>query len=121
MIRSIVKFGTAAMALVPLAASAHVGVGDTHGFLAGFSHPRGGVDHILGMIAVGLFAAQLGGRALWLVPLTFVSVMTVAGIAGMAAAELPFVQSGIGISVVVLGLAVACQVSVPALCAAALV
>ncbi len=100
MIRSIVKFGAAAMALVPLAASAHVGVGDTHGFLAGFSHPLGGVDHILAMIAVGLFAAQLGGRALWLVPLTFVSVMTLAGI---AAAELPFVQTGIGISVVVLG------------------
>jgi urease accessory protein len=51
----------------PTAAFAHTGVGDTHGFVHGFMHPLSGIDHILAMVAVGLFAAQLGSRALWLV------------------------------------------------------
>ena len=67
-----------AFTLVPAAASAHVGVGDTNGFVHGVSHPLSGLDHILAMVAVGLFATRLGGRALWLVPLTFVSVVAVA-------------------------------------------
>jgi urease accessory protein len=120
-IRSVLRFCIAAIAFVPFAASAHVGVGDTHGLVHGFSHPLSGIDHALAMIAVGLFAAHLGGRALWLVPSTFVSVMALAGIAGMGAVELPFVEIGLGISVVVLGLAVAFQVSVSTLCATALV
>jgi urease accessory protein len=73
------------------------------------------------MVAVGLFAAHLGGRALWLVPSTFVSVMALAGIAGTAGVKLPFVEIGIGMSVVVLGLAVAFQLSVPTLVATSLV
>jgi urease accessory protein len=103
------------------AASAHVGVGDTSGFLHGFSHPLGGIDHILTMVAVGLFAAHLGGRALWLVPLTFVSVMALAGIVGIVGVSLPFVEIGIGLSVVVLGLAIAFQLNPPTLAAMALV
>ena len=117
MIRSFLGFCVAVFALVPVAASAHVGVGETHGFVHGFSHPLSGIDHILAMVAVGLFAAHLGGRALWLVPLTFVSVMALAGIAGMAGVQLPFVEIGIGMSVVVLGLAVAFQFSVTTLVA----
>jgi urease accessory protein len=103
------------------AASAHVGVGDTTGFVHGLSHPLSGIDHILAMVAVGLFAAHLGGRALWLVPLTFVSVMALAGVAGMAGIGLPFVEIGIGMSVVVLGLAIAFQLNVPTLAAMGLV
>ena len=53
---------------LPSAAFAHTGVGDTAGFLHGFEHPIGGIDHILAMVAVGVFAFVLGGRALWLVP-----------------------------------------------------
>lgn len=121
MIRSILRFCAAAIAFLPVAASAHVGVGDTHGLIHGFSHPLSGIDHVLAMVAVGLFAAHLGGRALWLVPLTFVSVMALAGIAGMAGVKLPFVEIGIGMSVVVFGLAVAFQLSVPTLVAMALV
>jgi urease accessory protein len=78
MIRTVLRFCIAVVAFVPLAASAHAGVGDTHGLLAGFSHPLTGIDHVLAMIAVGLFAGHLGSRALWLVPLTFVSVMALA-------------------------------------------
>lgn len=121
MLRSVRKLCALAVAFLPVAASAHVGVGDTHGYLHGFSHPLSGIDHALAMVAVGLFAAHLGGRALWLVPLTFVSVMALAGIAGMTGVKLPYVEIGIGMSVVVLGLAVAFQLSVPILIAMSLV
>jgi urease accessory protein len=121
MIRATLKLSAVALTLLPVTASAHIGVGDTHGFAHGFSHPLSGIDHMLAMVAVGLFAAQLGGRALWLVPATFVSVMALAGVAGMAGVELPFVEIGIALSVVVLGLAVAFQLSVPTLGAMTLV
>jgi urease accessory protein len=121
MTRSTLRFCAAAMAFLPVAASAHVGAGDTHGFVHGLAHPLSGIDHVLAMVAVGLFAAHLGGRAMWLVPLTFVSVMALAGIAGMAGVKLPFVEVAIGMSVVVLGLAVAFQISVPTLAAMFLV
>src|SRR5262245_8757061 len=121
MIPLILRLCAVAFTLFPIAASAHVAFGDTHGFAHGFSHPLSGVDHILAMVAVGLFAAHLGGRALWLVPLTFVSVMALAGIAGMAGVNFPFVGIGIGMSVVVFGLAVALQLNVPTLVAMGLV
>jgi urease accessory protein len=73
------------------------------------------------MVAVGLFAAQLNGRALWLVPFTFVSVMALGGVAGMSGVKLPFVEIGVGMSVVVLSLAVAFQLNVPTLVAMTLV
>src|SRR5262249_8847356 len=63
---------TAALTLMPTAAFAHPGIGDAHGFVHGFAHPLGGLDHILAMVTVGIFAWQLGGRALWLVPAAFV-------------------------------------------------
>lgn len=109
------------LTLLPTAALAHVGLGDTSGFVHGFSHPLGGIDHVLTMVAVGLFAAQLGGRALWLVPLTFVSVMVLAGVVGMAGVEVPFVEIGIGLSVVILGLTVGFQLSLPTIMAMTLV
>jgi len=119
--RSILIFCTTTLTFTPIAASAHVGIGDTHGFVQGFWHPLSGIDHTLAMVAVGLFAAHLGGRALWLVPSTFVAVMVVAGIAGMAGLNLSFAEIGIGMSVVVLGLAVAVQLSVPTLVAMGIV
>jgi urease accessory protein len=89
--------------------------------LAGFLHPLSGIDHVTAMVAVGLFAAQLGGRALWAVPLTFVSVMTLGAVAGMTGVALPFVEVGIVTSVVVLGLAVALRIGVSTLVAVSLV
>jgi len=109
------------LTLLPTAALAHVGIGDTSGFAHGFSHPLGGIDHVLAMVAVGVFAAHLGGRALWLVPLTFVLVMALAGLIGMAGVALPFVEMGIGLSVVVFGLTIAFQLSLPPVAAMALV
>jgi len=61
--------------LTPAVALAHTGVGDTSGFVHGFGHPISGLDHILAMLMVGVFAWQLGGRALFFVPVTFVCVM----------------------------------------------
>lgn len=95
-----------AVALAPAIASAHTGIGATTGFLHGFWHPIGGIDHVLAMVAVGLFAAQLGGRALWAVPATFVAVMAAGGTLGMAGVALPAVEVGIALSVLVLGLVV---------------
>jgi urease accessory protein len=103
------------------AAYAHTGVGDTSGFAHGFTHPIGGIDHVLVMVAVGLFAVHLGGRALWLVPLSFVSMMIVGGAAGMAGLGLPFVEIGIGLSVVLLGGAVAFRLHLPTVAAMAIV
>lgn len=95
------------LALTAGAAEAHTGVGDPSGFLHGFLHPIGGLDHILAMVMVGVFAAQLGGRAVWLVPASFVAVMALGGALGLAGIPVPFVELGIGLSVVVLGTAVA--------------
>jgi urease accessory protein len=94
-------------------AQAHPGIGVAGGFGHGFAHPLGGLDHILAMIAVGLFAARLGGQALWLVPLSFVAMMIVGGAVGMAGSGLPLVEIGIGLSVVVLGLCAASGYRMP--------
>jgi urease accessory protein len=103
----------AALSLVPTAALAHSGVGHVHGFAQGFLHPLGGVDHVLAMVTVGVFAWQLGGRALWLVPATFVLAMAAGGALGIAGVELPLVEFGIAASVVVLGAIVALKVKAP--------
>jgi len=107
------QLATLAIFLAPTAALAHVGVGSTSGFAHGFMHPLSGLDHQLAMILVGLFAYQLGGRALWLVPLTFVSVMALGGFLGVMGVPIPFVEVGIALSVVVLGAIVAIGVRAP--------
>jgi urease accessory protein len=111
--KRIVPLTFLALWLAPTAALAHVGVDDTAGFMHGFMHPLGGLDHQLAMILVGIFAYQLGGRALWLVPLTFVSVMALGGFLGVAGASVPLVEVGIALSVIVLGAVVAFGVKAP--------
>ncbi|WGD30139.1 HupE/UreJ family protein [Ancylobacter sp. WKF20] len=96
-----------ALALVPSLAFAHTGHGEADGLVHGFMHPVGGLDHVLAMVAVGIFAAQLGGRAIWAVPATFVALMALGGFLGMAGIDVPFVELGITLSIVVLGGAVA--------------
>lgn len=115
----------AAAALVFLGATApalaHPGHGDAHGLLAGLIHPVGGLDHVLAMVAVGLFAAHLGGRALWAVPAAFVALMAFGGALAMNGAGLPFVETGIALSVVVFGLMLASGAALPVGLAAGLV
>jgi len=103
-----------AVFLLPALAQAHPGIpGHTHGFANGLAHPVTGLDHICAMVAVGLWAAQRGGRALWLVPSVFVSVMALGGALGMAAVPIPFVEPGIAASVLVLGVLIAAAVRLP--------
>ena len=90
--------------LIPGVANAHTGVGDTNGFLHGLSHPIGGLDHILAMVAVGLWAAQIGGRALWLIPSAFVLAMSGSSILGHFGLAFPGVEQGILASDFVFGL-----------------
>jgi urease accessory protein len=84
-------------------------------------HPLTGLDHILAMVAVGLFAAQLGGRALWAVPASFVTVMAAAGFAGMNGITLPLTETGIALSVIALGGVIALRVAMPLAAAMAMV
>lgn len=89
-------------------AQAHMLGGPMGGFGSGFEHPLLGPDHFLAMLAVGLWGAQLGGRAVWSLPATFPLIMCLGGIAGMTEiVPMPFMELGIGLSVVVLGLAIA--------------
>jgi urease accessory protein len=111
----------AALVAIPGAALAHTGHGDASGIAHGFMHPIGGLDHVLAMVAVGLYAALLGGRALWLVPAAFIGTMAIGGALGMAGVALPDTEIGIALSVVVLGLAVALRIGLPTLAAMALV
>lgn len=87
----------------------------------GFDHPPGGLDHLLAMVTVGTFAWQLGGRAVWAVPCTFVALMAVGGALGISGVDVPFVELGIGLSVVVLGAVVAFGLKAPLAVAMAVV
>ena len=93
-----------------------------HGsFMAGVTHPLSGADHMLAMIAVGLWAVQIGGGARWTVPAAFVSLMALGFALALAGAPLPFVEPGILASVIGLGLLVALAVRVPTAISAAIV
>lgn len=106
---------------LPTAALAHTGHGDTSGLLHGFMHPIGGLDHVLAMVAVGVFAYVLGGKALWLVPLSFVAMMVVGFMLGANGMSLPFVELAIALSSIVIGMAAASGKSMPVAGAMALV
>jgi urease accessory protein len=106
--------------LVPELASAHVGLGDAHDALHGLIHPLTGIDHILAMVSVGLLAANLGGRAIWAVPASFVLMMVMGGIIGMNGITLPLTEWGISMSVLVLGAVIAMTVRLPVSLAMAL-
>ncbi len=101
------------LALTPALAHAHTGAGGTHGLSDGLLHPIHGLDHLLAMMAVGLWAAQLGGRARWAVPASFVGIMALGGVLGMAGLALPMVETGILTSVFLLGLLIAFAVRLP--------
>ncbi len=94
-------------------AYAHVGIGTTSSFTAGFMHPLSGLDHMTVMIAVGLWAVLKGGRAIWAWPVAFVGVMLGGAALGMAHVPVPFVEPGILASVVALGLLVALAIDLP--------
>lgn len=121
MLKKLTPLAAAALLLTAGPAFAHVGVGPVDTFSRGFLHPLSGIDHVLAMVAVGLFAINLGGVALWLVPSAFVGTMIFGGALGYYGWPLPMVEEGIGLSVVVMGLAIAFGVRLPTIAAMALV
>lgn len=112
---------TALLILATSTALAHPG--HDHGtggsaFGTGFAHPLVGLDHILAMVAVGIWAAQRGGRSLWVLPLCFVGLMVLGAVGGLAGMPLPFVEAGIAASILVVGLLVAMAARLPLAAAA---
>lgn len=122
---SLLTFGF--LAFCATSAFAHPGHLPADGFLHGAEHPLTGIDHILAMFAVGLWASQLASlrqdkRALWMVPAAFVTMMAIGGAVGMShVVQLPLVEVGIGASVLILGVLIAAAVELPLLASAAIV
>ena len=96
--------GALLLTLPPTSAFAHTqGAAPAAGFLNGFLHPLGGLDHVLAMLAVGMWGAQLGAPAIWMLPVAFPMVMALGGAAGIIGVPLPSVEIGVTLSVLVLG------------------
>ena len=110
---SLALFGLLAYVTILPVAEAHTFGSQGAGLMAGLTHPFVGLDHLLAMIAVGIWAGQLGGRAVWLIPLTFVSVMAVAATLASFGLLLPLMEPAIACSVLVLGLLIAGSVRLP--------
>ena len=120
------RFAVAALVACALtglssAALAHVGDHSSMSFAEGLAHPFTGLDHMLAMVAVGLWASQLGRPAIWLLPLTFPVVMAIGAAFGVSGRELPWIEIGIASSVLVLGAAVALALRPSLVVSAALV
>lgn len=94
-------------------ALAHTGLGQTVGFSAGLAHPFAGLDHALAMVALGLVAAQIGGRAVWVLPLSFLGTMACGGALGAAGLALPWVETAVALSVCSAGLALVFRPKLP--------
>ena len=109
------------LALLAGPAAAHVEAGQVQGFISGLAHPVSGLDHVLAMVAVGLWGAQLGVPALWLLPLSFPIVMALGGLLGLLGVPLPGVEVGIAASALLLGGAVMSARRVPLAAALGLV
>lgn len=102
--------------ILPGLALAHEGASLPYGsFLAGLTHPVLGLDHLLAMVSVGVVSAQIGGRAIWTVPATFVIVMALGGLFGLLEVGLGAIEYGIAVSVLVLGIAIAADRRLPVL------
>jgi len=114
--------GSMLLALLwPARALAHTQGGEAVGLLSGLRHPVSGLDHILAMVAVGLWGAQLGRPAVWLLPVTFPMVMAFGGMLGLMGFALPGIEIGIAISAIILGVMVGCEARLPLWVAAAVV
>jgi urease accessory protein len=114
-------FGTASLLVLSPVALAHTGMHPVAGFMSGFTHPFLGTDHLLAMIAVGLWAAAVAPRRVWLLPPAFMAVMGLGGWLGAAGIPLAYAETGIAASVVLLGLLVAGKVRLSQFTAVALV
>jgi urease accessory protein len=114
--------GIAALAILwAQPALAHVGKGEAASLLTGLLHPISGLDHVLAMVAVGLWGAQLGAPAIWMLPVAFPLVMAMGGMLGFMGVPVPGIEYGIAASGILLGAAVMLEVRPPLVVAAVLV
>lgn len=104
-----------------LSANAHSGEEGANGFLAGVLHPLTGIDHLLAMVAVGIWGATLGRPLIWVLPVAFPMLMVLGGILGITGVPIPYIETGIALSVIVLGLAIAMAWNAPIPVAVAIV
>ncbi len=111
--RSLAAMAATALLVCAMPAHAHLLDAGGAGWGAGFSHPFSGLDHILAMLAVGIWAAQIGRPALWLLPIAFPLAMAAGGLLGVAGVPVPGIEAGIAASVLVLGLLIAFAVKPP--------
>jgi urease accessory protein len=107
--------------LCALGAQAHSGEGGANGFIAGVMHPLTGFDHMLAMVAVGIWGATLGRPLIFALPMAFPLLMVVGGVLGIIGVPLPYIEVGIAMSVIVLGLAIAFAWRAPVAIAIAIV
>jgi urease accessory protein len=108
-------------ALLAVPAAAHEQQGQAAGFLAGLAHPVSGLDHVLAMVAVGLWGAQLGAPAIWVLPIAFPLVMATGAMLGFLGVPVPGIEVGIAASGIVLGSLVMLEARLPLAVAASLV
>ncbi|HKR83214.1 MAG TPA: HupE/UreJ family protein [Terriglobales bacterium] len=94
-------------------ALAHATAGQAKGLVTGFIHPLSGLDHILAMVAVGIWGAQLKRPAIWVLPIAFPMVMSIGGLLGVRGVPIPGVEIGVAASAVVLGIVIAAQLTPP--------
>jgi urease accessory protein len=111
----------AAITLFSTPAFAHTVPGQAKGFVTGFLHPLSGLDHVLAMVAVGIWGAQLRRPAIWILPVAFPLVMSFGGLLGMRGVPLPCVEIGVAASAVVLGIVIALELRPPLFVAALIV
>ncbi|MDP1557768.1 MAG: HupE/UreJ family protein [Nitrosomonas sp.] len=98
---------------MPSWVQAHTGISPQSGWIYGFTHPINGLDHVLTMVAVGLWAGQTGGRAIWLMPLTFVFTMALGGLLGMVTLPFAYAEHGIIFSLLMAGVLIASAIRLP--------
>ena len=103
----------AVILLAPVSAWAHVESGQAGGFLSGLSHPVSGLDHVLAMVAVGLWGAQLGAPAMWMLPVAFPMMMAFGGMLGLMGIPVPGIEVGIAVSGIVLGSLILGETKIP--------
>ena len=119
--RSVSLLLLALFLLAPSSSFAHVEQGQAIGFITGLRHPWSGLDHVLAMIAVGIWGAQLGNPAIWLLPVTFPLVMAMGAMMGLIGIPLPGIEVGIALSAILLGAMVVGEVRPKMIVAALLV
>ena len=116
-----VTIGLLLLAITPIAFAHSDGAGVAGGFISGFTHPIGGLDHVTAMLAVGLWGFFLGRTAMWTLPVVFPLVMAFGGALGLLGVSIPLIEPGIAVSSIVLGLLIALAVKAPLWIAAVIV